>query len=259
MTAAPSLARFGQLPLGLEVAPPVVVVEESPPARRFRYRIRPTRAGSAALPPVAVAAFDPASVHYVTRVTPSVPLGVVDVPRFDPAEIAYPVPTPAAPTRSAERAPRWPVVFAGILGMLPVCASLVAVLRRRRNDAARRLLRRGRALDPQGVPAGSSRLIGDALAEYLQAASGRPHGALTPAEARCSIEQATGDPRLAERAGALIDACDRARYSSDTPAGAELVGEALALFRRIAEAKGLRRRLKGGHSGVIRKTSERQP
>ena len=61
----------------------------SPPSRRFRYRIRPTRPGAASLPPVAVAAFDPQTARYVTRVTSSIPIRVVDVPKFDPSTLGY--------------------------------------------------------------------------------------------------------------------------------------------------------------------------
>ncbi len=89
MRSAPALTRLSHVPLGLQVEPLPPVVVNSPPSRRFRYRIRPTRPGAAALPPVAVAAFDPQTARYVTKVTPSIAIRVVDVPKFDPSTLDY--------------------------------------------------------------------------------------------------------------------------------------------------------------------------
>ena len=41
------------------------------------------------MPPVAVAAFDPQTAHYVTKVTSSIAIHVVDVPKFDPSTLDY--------------------------------------------------------------------------------------------------------------------------------------------------------------------------
>src|SRR5262249_47460240 len=68
MTGRPELARFDQLPLGLRIQPEPDETTVEPPTRTFVYRLRPTRAGEAVLPPVAIAAFDPAVKRYVTRV-----------------------------------------------------------------------------------------------------------------------------------------------------------------------------------------------
>jgi hypothetical protein len=87
MTNRPDLGRFGRLALGLRIEPkPDETIEESP-ARTFVYRLRPTRAGEAVLPPVAIAAFNPSISRYVTHVTAGVPLRVVAVPSFDPTTL----------------------------------------------------------------------------------------------------------------------------------------------------------------------------
>ena len=61
-----------------------------PASRTFVYRLRPTKAGEAVLPPVAIASYDPALSRYVTQVTPSVPVRVVAVASFNPATIDDP-------------------------------------------------------------------------------------------------------------------------------------------------------------------------
>ena len=59
MTDRPELERFDRLPLGLRIEPKPDETTGEPPARTFVYRLRPTEAGEAVLPPVAIAAFDP--------------------------------------------------------------------------------------------------------------------------------------------------------------------------------------------------------
>ena len=60
-----------------------------PPVRTFRYRLRPAKSGRVVLPPVAVAAFDPTTRRYATRVTASLPIQVEEPPRFDPGSLSY--------------------------------------------------------------------------------------------------------------------------------------------------------------------------
>ena len=83
LLASPGLERFERLPLGLRVQrlPDQTVTE--PPSHTFLYRLRPTRAGVAALPPVVISAFNPATASYETKATPSIPLRVADIPRLD--------------------------------------------------------------------------------------------------------------------------------------------------------------------------------
>ena len=87
MTGRPDLLRFDRLGLGLRVEPGPVAFVHEPPSRTFSYKLRPTRPGEAVLPPLAIAAYDPSSRHYMTRVTPSVPIRAVAVAAFDPATI----------------------------------------------------------------------------------------------------------------------------------------------------------------------------
>jgi hypothetical protein len=89
MTDRPNLGRFGRLELGLRIEPKPDETTDEPPARTFVYRLRPTRAGDAILPPVGIAAFDPSLSRYVTHVTAGVPIRVVAVPSFDPTTIHY--------------------------------------------------------------------------------------------------------------------------------------------------------------------------
>ena len=69
MADRPDLARYGRLGLGLRIEPRPDETINEPPARTFVYRLRPTHAGEAVLPPVAIAAFDPSLSRYVTHVT----------------------------------------------------------------------------------------------------------------------------------------------------------------------------------------------
>ena len=69
MTDRPDLGRYGRLGLGLRIEPKPDETTNEPPARSFVYRLRPIHAGEAVLPPVAIAAFDPALSRYVTQVT----------------------------------------------------------------------------------------------------------------------------------------------------------------------------------------------
>ena len=95
MTDRPDLGRYGRLGLGLRIEPKPDETTDEPPARTFVYRLRPTHAGEAVLPPVAIAAFDPSLSRYVTHVTAGVPIRVVAVPSFDPATIDYDPPSTA--------------------------------------------------------------------------------------------------------------------------------------------------------------------
>jgi hypothetical protein len=241
MTSAPSLARFTQVPLGLQVEPLPAISVKSPPSRRFPYRLRATRPGAASLPPVVVAAFDPQTKQYVTRVTSSLAVQVVAVPSLDPATVNY--------RPSVVRADRgWPSpaqVRAGTrLGLVIVTFGLSLLLARVTvrgwtTDPGRWLARRGRRLAPRQDPAQTAREIADALTGYLERAAGRPRGALTPPEAGSEIATATRDAGFGLRAAALIVDCDRVRYgeSDREPSGAALVATARQLFEDIGKMK----------------------
>jgi hypothetical protein len=241
MTSTPALSRFAQVPLGLQVKALPAVAVSSPPSRRFLYRIRPTRPGAESLPPVAVAAFDPQTERYVTKVTSSVPIRVVDVPRLDPATVAYRRP----PARGNSGWPGPAVVRLGTAVALAVFALLLCVfltrttLRRWQTDPGWWLVRRARRITPHEDRAQTAREISDTLAEYLERASGRPRGTLTPDEARTAIAEAFGDADLGAQAACLITQCDRACYAhaDHEPPRAELVTQARRLFEEIGRKK----------------------
>jgi hypothetical protein len=203
--------------------------------------MRPTRPGAASLPPVAVAAFDPQTEQYVTRVTSSVPIRVVDVPRLDPATVAYrlPVATGTSPWRESAVVRRGTAIGLAVFGLL-LCVFLTrAALRRWRIDPGWWLVRRARRITQHEERAQTAREISDTLAEYLERALGRPRGTLTPDEARAAIAEASGDAGLAAQAACLIGQCDRACYAhADCQTShAELVTEARRLFEEIGRKK----------------------
>jgi hypothetical protein len=241
MTRTPGLDRFAEVPLGLQVAPLPAVAVGSPPSRRFPTRIRPTRPGAASLPPVAVAAFDPQTERYVTRVTSSVPIQVVDVIRLDPATVDYRLPS-AGGIRvwsGAASVRLGTAVGLVLLALLLVALLARTALRRWRIDPGWWLLRRARRIAPGADPAQTARAITDILTAYLERATGRPRGALTPEEARTAIAEASGDADLAIMAAGLIAACDRARYAcaDREPPHADLVTEARRLFEAIGRKR----------------------
>jgi hypothetical protein len=238
MSSAPGLSRVSQVPLGLQVESLPAIAVSSPPSRRFPYRIRPTRAGTAMLPPVAVAAFDPQIERYVTKVTSGVAIRVVDVPRLDPATVDYRLP-PAGGNRG------WPGLASVRLGT-SICLAVVALvlaallaramLRRWRIDPGWWLVRRAHRIGLHPDPAQTARAITDTLTGYLERATGRPRGALTPDEARTAIAEASGDAELGARVARLIAQCDRACYAcaDGEPPGMALMTEARRLFAEIA-------------------------
>jgi hypothetical protein len=239
MSRGPDLSRLEKLALGLQVEPLTPSAVDSPPSRAFRFRIRATHAGTAALPPVLIAALDPETAHYVTKATPKVSIRVVDVPRFDPTALDYPNPPAIAPSTPGPW--RWSrerlAALAGVVLVPALVIALVAAIRRGRNDPGRVLVRSARRLDPRQGAAATARRITDSLAEYLERSHGRPRGALTPVEARSAIALGTQDTHLGERSARLVAACDRARYSERPEDTGELIAEAHQLFNELKKAK----------------------
>lgn len=131
MTDRPDLPRYGRLGLGLQIEPRPDETSNEPPVRSFVYHLRPTHAGEAVLPPVAIAAFDPAISRYVTKVTTGVSIRAVAVPPFDPTTVHI---SPGSTSISKE------ALVIGIIGSLAVISSaIVLVLRlvRRQRDRPR--------------------------------------------------------------------------------------------------------------------------
>ena len=56
-----------------------------PPARTFRYRLKPVRSGVQTVGPILVSSLDPVSSTYRTTATKAITVRVIDVPNFDTA------------------------------------------------------------------------------------------------------------------------------------------------------------------------------
>ena len=254
MTHPPELRRFDRTGLGLRIEPKDDELMQEPPSRTFIYRLRPTRPGDTVLPPVAIAAYDPASSRYDTRVTPGVPLRVVAVPGFDLSSI----PTNERDEQaSGSKRLAW---VAGIVSMVllsGLTAGLYWVRERTRErrthgpSASRRyaaeVARRLGAHRPSAtgtMSEGGAEValeISEALIHYLEIGIGRPTGALTPEEARQGVAACTGSDDLADRADRIAARCDRMLYRdapapSDDDAG-RLRTDARGLFAALGRVR----------------------
>jgi hypothetical protein len=135
MTDRPNLGRYERLGLGLRIEPKPDETTDEPASRSFVYRLRPTHAGEAVLPPVAIAAFDPSVSRYITRVTTGLSIRVVAVPSFDPATLSTNQ-TPSTISRPA-------LMIAVIISLLAVSFALL-----RASSALRLRLARPRPSGP---------------------------------------------------------------------------------------------------------------
>jgi hypothetical protein len=272
MTDRPDLGRFGGLRLGLRIEHGPDETRDEPPARTFVYRLRPTQAGEAVLPPVAIAAYDPALAHYVTRVTSGVAIRVVAVPAFDPATIDYDMPSTAL-SRPIQIA--WAVLSVAIA----LFAATIIVRRIRRRLArppafgperarrfAKKTARLGSAsIETNGQPLGSltparralnaienletgspdvgsaARRIYELLTRYLLLGTGKSQGVLTPEEARHGVARLTNSDELAQAVGELTTRCDVILYGEAPrdPDGElrQLLDDARTLFEGLGRAK----------------------
>ena len=209
----PPLVRLKALPLALTVErrPDESVVD--PPSHAFSFRLRATQPGRATLPPVTLAALDPKTGRYMTRVAPGVPVVVVEVPPFDPATLDL-------GPRPSEARGRWTWVFNGVLAILLATAVILGSFRagrgwtHGRGHSARRLLTqvhtkiKHASNDQEGA-----RAFAEGLAAYLAVLGERSGaGALTPEEAEHGLMRATQGVDLALRAGRLIAECDAAQF-----------------------------------------------
>jgi len=265
MTARPDLARSDRFGAGLRIREESDETTNEPPTRTFVYDIRPARFGELVLPPVAIAAFDPTIKRYVTRVTSSLSVKVVDVPTFNPATIEH-LHSPPRAARSS-----WMEWTTWVLSAVLLCGASVALARvRRRHRAelhhgpasarafAARLVRtlgrdshcpeQAEAIAPDpAAPAGVSRYrawvaahrISDDLTRYLELGAGRPPGALTPAEARQGVVAVTGSDDLGGEAERLANECDVALYGERNGEldASRLLKSARQLFRALSRVK----------------------
>lgn len=213
---------------GVRVSPEPDQLVTSPPSRLWVWRLRPTRAGELVVPPVPVAHFDPEAKVYLTKLAPSVRVRVMDVPRLDPSAIDYADP--------AETPEMWRPMFAGGLGLSIALIGLIVARRRFRRPSPRRLARRllAKLGGSQRDVDSTARQINLMVAEFLHHVADRPTGALTPEEARLGIEAAGLEPALATRVGALITACDRARFAGKHETIEDLTREAREVFEMLS-------------------------
>jgi hypothetical protein len=266
-TSRPDLGRFQRVPLALRIEDLPDERTTEPPATTFAYRIRPSRAGSGALPAVTIASFDPRSMRYITKATQGVPIKAVAVPAFDPKTIDYVAPDY---DRNRRLAAAW--TSATILLIIGLGAAGLAVLIHRRGlrtsrsgpAAARRLARKvlrdlnktpvervvhylcedaqqsgwvryGRT-SPRMIEA-AARKITDGLIAYAKAGVGRPPGAITADEARQAVVRCSESQDLGDLAAELIERCDQALFAA-RPQGDDalaLLETARGLFSALGE------------------------
>jgi hypothetical protein len=220
----------------VKVEPMPATSGAAPPTRAFPFRVRPESAGVATIEPVLVSWFDPGSRGYRTVGSRGVSIRVEDPPEFDPSavEVAR-IEGPLGETRRAgNRLGRalGAVGAIGAAGVLGVIGWRWGRLRKESPGSYARIQARrigaGQGPDRAG-------LVAEALAGYLRRAIDRPEGELTPPEARESIEEATGDANLADRAARLVACCDAARYSGRL--GQDGLEDAARLFRDLARVR----------------------
>jgi hypothetical protein len=259
----PDLARALKSAAGLRVVAEPDDATDEPASRTFVYRLRPARAGAIILPPVSVAAFDPAIKRYVTKATSSVTVRVVSTPAFNPSAIEG-LRSPANPLLFSWV--EWTAWSVSAVLLIGASTALLRVRGRRRSGprhgpaAARAFAARlARKLTPATRPPGhgsasgtdptshfggcdqrcweAAHKISDNLTRYLELGSGRPRGALTPIEARQGVAGLTGSDDLAACAERLAAQCDRALYGE--PNGELHAVSLLESARQLFHALGL--------------------
>ncbi len=243
-TLRPDLSRLDPIPLGLRVASLPDERTNDPPSVTFAYRMRSTRAGSGVVPPVAVAAFDPKSGRYLTKVSQGVPIKAADSSSFDPSTIKY-----TAPDGDQDRRIAWESAM--LMGVVCGLVGLAVVIQRRRRRAsptslrqAQRAARRmARELSDSGKIGSDqqegeiARKIIDGLIAYARYGAGRPPGALTPSEARLVVAELTGSEELGSQAAALVARCDGCLFS-ERPTGHRDVDQRIVSARELFQALG---------------------
>ncbi|WP_435015670.1 hypothetical protein TA3x_003214 [Tundrisphaera sp. TA3] len=241
----PDLAGWASKIPGLRVRSfPASEFLPDPPTRTFIYQIRPTRPGRWTLPPVAVAAYDPASRRFQTRYTPGISLLVVLPDRSDPALPEVSSTSPAASPGPGDRT--WVDVGGGIVLAVLMSVFLAVRLGPRMADDPRRVATRWASrLDPDRDGVTAARQVAAAFADYLRAIGHPPSAVVTPPEIDATIAEITEDPVLPGRCRRLIERCDRARFGEGEREGRELIGEAKQVFLDLAR-RGVRRGTVGG-------------
>jgi hypothetical protein len=252
MRERPELGRLARLDLGLRIEQLPDLVNHEPPERSFVYRIRPTKPGEAVLPPIVVAALDPATSRFVSHKTLGVPIRVVAVPSFDPATIDL-----GASARRSRQASWAAWASVTLLAILVVCGFMALRLKRRNGSpahgpsAARRYAaqlatqlasdenRPTSKASHHGLSLVAAQVVRDELIRYLAIGIGRPKGALTPDEARGGVAQLTGSDQLAGDACRLAARCDEVLYREILGEASphDVWDEALGFFRALGQVK----------------------
>jgi hypothetical protein len=265
MTSRPDLARLHRYGAALRVKEEPDESSDEPPSRTFVYDIRPARAGEFVLPPVVIAAFDPAIKRYVTRTSSSLAVRAAEIPEFN-ANTIEELQSPPGLARS-----RWVEWTAGGFSAVLLCGAGVALAQVRRRSrvasghgpaaarafAAQQARTLGKAPGYAGkaelvCPDPATRLdvarnrcwvaahrISDALTRYLELGTSRPPGALTPIEARQGIAAVSGSEELGSQAERLTARCDVALYAERTsePSASLLLESARQLFGALSRVK----------------------
>lgn len=237
-------ARIEDLPISPQVDPAPDDLTMEPPRRIRRLRIRPTRPGRVAIPPVMVAWFDPASGRYQVAAGPAVPVRVEGIVAFDPGRVSYNLPAARSRRRRLWGLP--------VLAALPYLAWRTRRARRRRREDERRqpgsyLVLIAQAERETAEARGMAQRLAFALRAFLGAVESRECGELTPAEARDGFERVCRDPEIGERAADLVWRCDVARFSGQAgESSAELARLGRELFEALGRAELRSPRLEGG-------------
>ena len=162
--------------------------------------------------------------------TGSIPIRVVALSRFDPSSLPVNLPTVGTTSR------RW--VATGVFLLAAIGLAVGIGLIRRSSAHRRRAWRASRWFATAGSFPGSEVVgrVGEELAAYLGAISGRTVGEWTAAEAAGAIE----DAALAARVGHLLARAEAVRFGrgDEVSTDPRLADEAAAVFAAIALARG---------------------
>lgn len=232
-----------------------VTAETLPDGKRFKYRVRPTRAGTLEFPPIKVAYYDTASKAYVTVTTTPIPIQALATTQIATAtdtgkpETASPLDTPTRPlpagltlsshgTQSDSLLPPPRVTQSLLLGAPLLCllSLLVAPFRRsvagwrsrRRRSGA--LHRARAALRHATTPDLAARAARTYLADRLSVSG----NALTPFETATLLRQRNVSEGTAESWRALLAQLDEAMYKPGAEnAASELIRSLQTLLPQL--------------------------
>ena len=231
MREAPELDRLAQAVPSLEIAPRPPVQVDDPPRVEFSWRIRPKVAGDFRLPPVSIAAFDPKTRRYSTKVAEGVAIRVEDVPTFDPTAIEYEIPAPSSNSLRLR-----PLLIAAAVAAVALGFFLI-------QTKARSKFRRGR-IRKQLADAAENEdlgpLVNALVKECLSSMDLHSTGALTPTEAKVAVIRWTGSPVMGDRAEGLIAECDRLSFGGEEALDSfkSLKSEARGFFEELLKTEG---------------------